>query len=203
MKKKPNKVIIIFIIIGVLLLSFLGYKVYNDFFSEKDNIKKLDSLELYGYSLSSNDTNAFKTEFETLRTLLNEEPINYEEYAKSISKLFIIDLYTINNKLGSTDIGGTEFIYEDLVDNFKENMGTTIYKYVESNVNGNRTQELPEVSDVTIDDIFNTTYTYNNKEYNGYIVKASWNYVKDLGYQSSIALTIIKDNNKLFIVKGE
>lgn len=203
MKKKPNKVIIIFIIIGVLLLSFLGYKVYNDFFSEKDNIKKLDSLELYGYSLSSNDTNAFKTEFETLRTLLNEEPINYEEYAKSISKLFIIDLYTINNKLGSTDIGGTEFIYEDLVDNFKENMGTTIYKYVESNVNGNRTQELPEVSDVTIDDISNTTYTYNNKEYNGYIVKASWNYVKDLGYQSSIALTIIKDNNKLFIVKGE
>lgn len=200
---KNKKIILLFILIGILLFGFLGFKVYNDFFEDNSNTKKIDSLELYGYSLTKNDSELFKTEFEALRTTLNKEPINYEEYAKSISKLFIIDLYTINNKLGSTDIGGTEFIYPDLVLNFTENMGSSLYKNVETNIYGDRTQKLPVVSEVTVGSIEDTTYTYNDVDYEGYSVKLTWNYVEDLGYQNTINLTLIKSNNKLFIVKAE
>ena len=200
---KNKKIILLFILIGILLFGFLGFKVYNDFFKDNSNTKKIDSLELYGYSLTKNDSELFKTEFEALRTTLNKEPINYEEYAKSISKLFIIDLYTINNKLGSTDIGGTEFIYPDLVLNFTENMGSSLYKNVETNIYGDRTQKLPVVSEVTVGSIEDTTYTYNDVDYEGYSVKLTWNYVEDLGYQNTINLTLIKSNNKLFIVKAE
>ena len=200
---KNKRTILLFILIGVLLFGFLGFKVYNDFFKDNSNAKKIDSLELYGYSLTKNDSELFKTEFEALRTTLNKEPINYEEYAKSISKLFIIDLYTINNKLGSTDIGGTEFIYPDLVTNFTENMGSSLYKNVETNIYGDRTQKLPEVSEVTVDSIEETTYAYKDVDYEGYSVKLTWNYVEDLGYQNTINLTLIKSNSKLFIVKAE
>ena len=200
---KNKRTILLFILIGVLLFGFLGFKVYNDFFKDNSNAKKIDSLELYGYSLTKNDSELFKTEFEALRTTLNKEPINYEEYAKSISKLFIIDLYTINNKLGSTDIGGTEFIYPDLVLNFTENMGSSLYKNVETNIYGDRTQKLPEVSEVTVDSIEETTYAYKDVDYEGYSVKLTWNYVEDLGYQNTINLTLIKSNSKLFIVKAE
>lgn len=201
-KNKGIGVIIIFIIVGIVLFGYLGYRVKNDFFKGSER-KKLDSIELYGYTLSKNDTDIYKTYFKELSKTLNENPINYNEYAKLISKLFVIDLYTLDNKLASTDIGGLEFLHNDLKDNFKENIGSTLYNYVESNIDGKRTQELPIVKDVEVTDVFETKYTYNKTEYDAYIVSTNITYEKDLGYPSSMKLTIIKDNNILYIVKGE
>lgn len=201
-KNKGRGVIVIFIIVGIILFGYLGYKVKNDFFKGSER-KKLDSIELYGYTLSKNDTEIYKTYFKELSKVLNEKTIDYTEYAKLISKLFVIDLYTLDNKLASTDIGGLEFLHKDLKDNFKENMGSTLYNFVESNIDGKRTQELPIVKDVNVSDVFETKYTYNKTEYDAYIVSTDITYEKDLGYPKSMKLTIIKDNNILYIVKGE
>lgn len=201
-KNKVRGVIVIFIIVGIILFGYLGYRVKNDFFKGSER-KKLDSIELYGYTLSKNDTEIYKTYFKELSKVLNEKTIDYTEYAKLISKLFVIDLYTLDNKLASTDIGGLEFLHKDLKDNFKENMGSTLYNFVESNIDGKRTQELPIVKDVNVSDVFETKYTYNKTEYDAYIVSTDITYEKDLGYPKSMKLTIIKDNNILYIVKGE
>ena len=201
-KNKGRGVIVIFIIVGIILFGYLGYRVKNDFFKVSER-KKLDSIELYGYTLSKNDTEIYKTYFKELSKVLNEKTIDYTEYAKLISKLFVIDLYTLDNKLASTDIGGLEFLHKYLKDNFKENMGSTLYNFVESNIDGKRTQELPIVKDVNVSDVFETKYTYNKTEYDAYIVSTDITYEKDLGYPKSMKLTIIKDNNILYIVKGE
>lgn len=201
-KNKGRGVIVIFIIVGIILFGYLGYRVKNDFFKGSER-KKLDSIELYGYTLSKNDTEIYKTYFKELSKVLNEKTIDYTEYAKLISKLFVIDLYTLDNKLASTDIGGLEFLHKDLKDNFKENMGSTLYNFVESNIDGKRTQELPIVKDVNVSDVFETKYTYNKTEYDAYIISTDITYEKDLGYPKSMKLTIIKDNNILYIVKGE
>ena len=201
-KNKGRGVIVIFIIVGIILFGYLGYRVKNDFFKGSER-KKLDSIELYGYTLSKNDTEIYKTYFKELSKVLNEKTIDYTEYAKLISKLFVIDLYTLDNKLASTDIGGLEFLHKDLKDNFKENMGSTLYNFVESNIDGKRTQELPIVKDVNVSDVFETKYTYNKTEYDAYIVSTDITYEKDLGYPKRMKLTIIKDNNILYIVKGE
>lgn len=201
-KNKGRGVIVIFIIVGIILFGYLGYRVKNDFFKGSER-KKLDSIELYGYTLSKNDTEIYKTYFKELSKVLNEKTIDYTEYAKLISKLFVIDLYTLDNKLASTDIGGLEFLHKDLKDNFKENMGSTLYNFVESNIDGKRTQELPIVKDVNVSDVFETKYTYNKTEYDAYIVSTDITYEKDLEYPKSMKLTIIKDNNILYIVKGE
>lgn len=203
--KSKNSIltIVVFIVIGIILFGYLGYRVYNDFFKDNTVHKQIDSIELYEYTLSENDTNIFKTYFKELTAILNEKPINNVEYAKTISKLFIIDLYTLNNKLGSTDIGGLEFLHKDLRDNFKENMGSSLYKFVENNLNNDRKQELPIVKDVTIEDVSESKWKYKDTEYPAYIVTAKWTYEKDLGYQSSMKLTIINDNDILYIVKGE
>lgn len=201
-KNKGRGVIVIFIIVGIILFGYLGYRVKNDFFKGSER-KKLDSIELYGYTLSKNDTEIYKTYFKELSKVLNEKTIDYNEYAKLISKLFVIDLYTLDNKLASTDIGGLEFLHKDLKDNFKENMGSTLYNFVESNIDGKRTQELPIVKDVEVSDVFETKYTYNKTEYDAYLVSTNITYEKDLGYPKNMKLTIIKDNNILYIVKGE
>lgn len=201
-RKSDRKIILLFIVVGILLFGFLGYRVNKDFLSKNSSKKQIDSIEYYGYTLTKNDTDIYKSTFKELSKTLNNKPIDNTEYAKLISKLFIIDLYTLNNKLSSTDIGGLEFLHKDLRENFKENMGASLYKYVESNIDGKRTQELPVVKDVTISDVFETKYTYNKNEYSAYLVTANWTYEKDLGYQTSTKLTVINDNDILYIVKG-
>lgn len=207
MSKRKNKsdtlIIIVFVMIGVLLFGFLGYRVYNDFFNKPDAKKEIESIGLYGYSLHDRDSSAYKDTFKELNKALSTNNIDYKNYATLASKLFIMDLFTLDNKLGSTDIGGLQFIHKDLKENFKENMGDTIYKYVEINIDGKRTQELPVVKEVTVSNVFETKYTYNNKDYPAYVVTANWEYEKDLGYQKSMKITFIKDKNILYIVKGE
>ena len=202
-KKNDRKIILLFVVVGLLLFGFLIYRVNKDFFSKNTNKKQIDSIEYYGYTLTKSDTDIYKTTFKELTKVLNEKPIDNTLYAKLISKLFIIDLYTLDNKLSSTDIGGLEFLHKDLKENFKENMGSTLYNFVESNIDGKRTQELPIVKDVIVDDVFETKYTYNKTEYDAYIVSTTISYEKDLGYPKNMKLTIINDNNILYIVKGE
>ncbi len=203
MKRKSDiKVILLFIVVGVLLLGFLGYRINKDFLSKSTNKKQIDSIDFYGYTLSKSDTDLYKSTFKELSKVLNEKPVNMNEYAKAISKLFIIDLYSLDNKLTSTDIGGVEFLHKDLRENFKENMGSTLYKFVESNLDSKRKQELPMVKEVNVTDVFETKYTYNKNEYPAYLVTVNWTYEKDLGYQTSTKLTIINDNDILYIVKG-
>ena len=52
-----------------------------------------------------------KTEFDVLKANLESDTIDEEAYALSIAKLFIIDLYTMNNKINKYDIGGIEYVY--------------------------------------------------------------------------------------------
>lgn len=201
-KKSDRKIIFLFVVVGILLLGFLGYRINKDFLSKSNNKKQIDSIDFYGYTLSKSDTDLYKSTFKELSKVLNEKPVDMNSYAKLISELFIIDLYSLDNKLTSTDIGGIEFLHKDLRENFKENMGSTLYKFVESNIDGKRKQELPMVKEVNVSDVFETKYTYNKNEYPAYLVTADWSYEKDLGYQTSIKLTIINDNDILYIVKG-
>lgn len=202
-KRTDKKVIALFIITGVILFIFLGIKIYFDFFRDTSVKKQIDSIEYYGYTLEKRDNDIYIDYYKELNKTLGEKDINYSDYAKLMSKLFLIDLFTLDNKLGSTDIGGLEFLHKDLKENFKENMGNGMYKFIEINLDGKRKQELPIVKDVIVDDVFETKYTYNKVEYSAYLVTANIEYEKDLGYQSSIKLTIIKDDKILYIVKGD
>ena len=206
-KKKDIKIIIVFIVIGVLIFGYLGYRIKVDFYSNKKEEvvkeKTLRNLELYGYTLSENDTELYKSVFKDLETALNEEPINYQEYAKLVSELFIIDVYTLNNKLTSTDIGGNEFLHKDLISNFNENMGLSLYRNIQSNLDGKRTQQLPEVSKIEATNVEEGKYSYNGQEYDSYIVTLNWEYVVDMGYQNSMKVTLIKEKDMLYVVKGE
>ena len=206
-RKINFKRIYYFVSIALLLIVLLiiGVKVYFDFFRNDDKSvetrEKLDSLELYGYTLDDEDTELYKSYFNELKEVLNEDDINNKKYASLLVQLFVVDVYNLNNKLTSTDIGGLEFIHTDLVENFKINLGDTMYNTIESNLYGDRTQSLPVVSEVTINSVEEYNYNYNDQEYDGYLVSASWEYESDLGYENCASFILIEDNNKLNIVE--
>ncbi len=204
MKKfnKDSLITLFFILLGIILFSFIGLTVYKDFFKKTKEDVVLKNLELYGYTLQESDTDVYKKEFDNLSKVLNQKEINFEEYAKSISKLYIIDFYTLSNKVSNTDIGGLEFIYPMYINNFKLKAKDTIYKYIEVNYNGERTQVLPEVSEVLVDSINKSTYKIGEEEFESFELDITWNYKEDLGYQTSSTLVIVKDSNKLYIVES-
>ena len=191
----------------LIVITVIGVKFTFEFLVKDDkNVvtkKELDSLELYGYTLDDYDSDLYKEYFNDLKSTLNSDEVNYEDYAKEIVKLFVSDFYTLDNKLTSSDIGGVEFIPSDMVENFKMHAGDTMYNHVKTNIYGDRVQELPIVKRVDVTNLESITYTYKDKEYSGYKVSASWEYQEDLGYKSNEIFTLIKDNNKLYIVVGE
>lgn len=210
MRKVLNKnKLFYFVMISLILVVIIviGVKFTFEFLVKDDkNVvtkKELDSLELYGYTLDDYDSDLYKEYFNDLKGTLNSKEVNYEDYAKEIVKLFVSDFYTLDNKLTSSDIGGVEFIPSDMVENFKMHAGDTMYNHVKTNIYGDRVQELPIVKSVEVTNIENITYTYKDKEYSAYKVSARWEYQEDLGYKNNEIFTLIKDNNKLYIVVGE
>lgn len=210
MKRAINKNKVFYLTVSVLAVLVIiagGVKVFFDFFvsDERQVVSKtkLDSLEMYGYTLDDLDTELYRTYFEELKEVLNDDEIDMSSYASVLSKLFIADFYTLSNKVTSSDIGGVEFVHVDIVDNFKINAGDTMYNHVKNNVYGDRTQELPIVKNVTIDNIQEVKYNYKDKEYDAFKVVAKWEYEKDLGYDNVGTLYLIKDNNKLNVVEKQ
>lgn len=210
MRKVLNKnKLFYFVMISLILVVIIviGVKFTLEFLvkNEKNVVtkKELDSLELYGYTLDDYDSDLYKEYFNDLKGTLNSKEVNYEDYAKEIVKLFVSDFYTLDNKLTSSDIGGVEFIPSDMVENFKMHAGDTMYNHVKTNIYGDRVQKLPIVKSVEVTNIENITYTYKDKEYSAYKVSARWEYQEDLGYKNNEIFTLIKDNNKLYIVVGE
>ena len=206
MKKKYKVILSVIVIFILLIIAFFTIKLL---FSKKNNtanIKVLDSIPNYNYTLDERDSKLMKDTYQELKGILKEKEINYEDYAKAIAKLFVIDLFTMNNKINKYDIGSIEYVYPDSVSNFKINVGDTLYKTLENNADGKRNQKLPAVKSILSSDITKGKYKLNDKEHDAYNVSLLWNYDEDLGYDDSAIITLIKENKQLYIVqykKGE
>lgn len=200
--KKKYKVILIIIIILIVLLaaSIVAVKLLSKS-DNKDAVKVVDSIDEFGYTLDDRDTKLMKNTYNELKNVLSADEINYEEYAKKLAELFVIDLFTMDNKVNRYDVGSTEYVYPDNVDNFKTNVEDTIYKSMENNSDGKRRQDLPEVSSITNSSVEGSTFLFGEDEYDSYVVSITWDYVDDLGYDDNATITLIELDNKLYVVE--
>lgn len=199
-EKKPGKGKKVLIVLLVLvLLAGAGFGVYKLFF-DKDGkksvveVKVLDSLDDYGYTLSDKDTELFKGEYNILKDLLNEKDIDNEKYATQVAKLFVIDLYTISTKVNKLDIGGSEYYYLDKVTMFEKKVMDTLYYHLEDNTYGDRKQELPEVKSVEVLSTEETKYKIGENEKDAYLVQLEWTYVEDMGYDTEASIVLCKED---------
>ncbi len=201
-KKKKLKYKIPLIILAILIIFIVIMLIFKIFGGKKEDttVKVVDSIDNFGYTLDERDTKLMKDTYNELKKCLQNKDVDYDEYAKILAKLFIIDLYTINNKVNKYDVGSLEYVYPDNIDNFKLNVEDTLYKIVENNTDNKRKQSLPEVSSITVDDVKKDKFSYGEDEHDSYIVKANWQYAKDLGYDDSATVTLIQKDNRLYVV---
>ncbi len=203
MKKKTKIILIIILVLILAFLSlFIGYKLYDNN-TDKNTYKQEDSIKEYGYTLDDRDTKLMKDTFKKLKSTLKSNNIDYKEYAKLLSELYVIDIFTIDNKINKYDTPSLEYILEDNKENFSNNITDTLYKYLLDNSDGFREQDLPVVESIEATNIEELTYTYKDTSYNGYKVNLSWTYKKDYGYDKSAIIDVINKDNRLFIVGYE
>lgn len=204
MKKDKLKRIMLLtlFILQIILVLVIYFKFFKKEQKEIKENKVVDTIKNYDYHLKEEDSKLTSTLFNELDKVLSDEEINEEEYAKLISQLFVIDFYTLNNKLSNTDIGGIQYIHPDIKDNFIIKAENTVYKYVKSNIYRNRTQELPIITNTIIEDIKVTDYTSKTyKDNNSYQIKIKVEYQKDLKYPTEIELKLIHKDKKLYIIE--
>lgn len=202
--RKRYKIWLTVIVILIILTSLLGVM---KLFMPKDEEKNpnvtnvIDSIQDYGYSLDDRDSKYMQEEFKNLIDILKSSEVDDDAYATSLAKLFIIDFYTLNNKINKYDVGSLEYILSDKVDEFKAKAMDTIYFDLIDNTYKDRVQELPEITEVNIENLEHTKFDLNEENMDAIKVTLKFSYKKDLGYDKEGTIYFVKKGNKLEVVK--
>lgn len=200
---------ILFMIIIIVVVAIIGVLTYfilesNDGDEGNNNIvKTVGEIKGYNITLKENASDAYKSEFEILRKNLESANINTDEYAESVAKMFLMDLYTINNKKNKYDVGGLDFVMPESKDNYILNVTNTLYSFVEDNTRGKRKQSLPEVTSVVVDKVERREFVIESTKttYDAYYFNMSLKYRYDLGYDQTAEVIVINKDNFMYVVE--
>lgn len=199
--KKCAKLVILVVVLALIGVG-IGVVVGNSKKKKVVEAKVVDSIEGYSYKLHDNDTELYKNLFEELKEVLESDTVDEEAYVTIISKMFIADFFTLDNKITNDDIGGVDFVHQDALENFKLKAKDTVYKYVKSDVYGDRDQELPVVSEFKDVSVSTTTVSYEDiNDSKAYKVVVSFDYEKDLGYVKEKTLIFVHEDKVLSLIE--
>ena len=201
MKKKYKYPLLLLILVIIVIVGLILFKLFFAKDEVKNNVKVIDSIVDFSYTLDERDTKLMKDNYQELKNILKEREIDYKEYAIVLAKLFVIDLFTMDNKINKYDVACLEYVYPDNLENFKTNVEDTIYKLMEDNTYGKRTEKLSIVNNVEITNEEESTFKINEEEVPSYVVTLNWTYDKDLGYDKNAKITMIRKDKKLYVVE--
>ena len=157
------------IVISVLLVGVISLGVLRIFYHEEEEKREVNvtsvisNIDDYGYTLDDRDTDYMKEVFHELENILEAEEVDYEAYAEALAKLFVIDFYTLDNKINKYDVGSLEYILSSSVESFRLKAQDTIYRDVIDNTYRDRIQDLPEITNVEIGNTEDTTFMLNDE----------------------------------------
>lgn len=203
MKKKFKYPLIAIGVIMLVLIGLISFKIF--FNGDISEVKVIDTISDYSYTLDERDTEYMKSVYNELKSVLKEKDIDEEKYASNLAKLFVIDLFTLDNKINKYDVASLEYVYPDNIENFKLNVENTLYKAIEDDTYKKRSQELPVVKMVEVKDVKEDKFLIKEEEVSSYVVSLNIEYEHDLGYDKEATVTVIKSDKKMYVVeyKGE
>ena len=195
------------IVISVLLVIVISLGVLKIFFNKDEELKKeanvsnvISNITDYGYTLDDRDTDYMKDTFHELEDILSASEVDYHLYADTLAKLFVIDFYTLDNKINKYDVGSLEYILSSKVDMFRQKAVDTIYRDILDNTYRDRIQDLPEITNVTVLNTEDVTFTLNEEEVSAIKVTMNYEYKEDLGYDTEGTIYFVRNAQKLEVV---
>jgi len=191
--------IALFLIFGIILYLYGTLQKTE----EPTNVSTVENtISNCGYFINDNASNYYKSEFNNLKTLLEgSEAPDDNEYMSLIAKLFVIDLMSFNDKINKYEVTSSQYFLDTKQDMFTNKVVDNFYNIIEDNSYDDRKQALPEVSEIVISNMEDSTYIIEDIEYKANIITIDITYEKDLGYDKEVIVTLIKKDNKYYVVK--
>ena len=200
-KYKVGLIVISVLLVGVISLGVLRIFYNNEEEKREVNVTSvISNISDYGYTLDDRDTDYMKEVFSELENILEALEIDYHAYAEALAKLFVIDFYTLENKINKYDVGSLEYILSSSVESFRLKAQDTIYRDVIDNTYRDRIQDLPEITNVEVVNTEDTTFTLNDEEVDAIKVEMNYEYKEDLGYDTEGTIYLVRNDVKLEIV---
>ena len=182
----------IFLIIILFVIAFVVLYIYGYLQRKGDEVvntsTEYDSIEKYGYKIYDNATQYYKDEFAKLKDMEDEE-----EIASQVAKLFAIDLLSIDYKINKYEVTSMQYYYSDKQEMFRQKVLDNFYNFVVDNSYDDRKQELPSVKEVKVLKTSKDKYQLDKQKVESYVVLLSVDYVKNLGYDDEVSITLVKD----------
>ena len=178
----------IFLITTLLLVGVLLYQVKgiadsgkNNDNSVRPNPPVVEEIQ-EDYQLSDMATAYQKEIFEELTQAKDDYQSSHtdltkEAYVELVVKNFIADFYTWSNKTGRNDVGGLQFIDEEMKVNFRKQAIDSFYENLDYYLKDYDLTSLLTVNNVTILDVnLDDTIEVEDEVIECISVKASWEY---------------------------
>ena len=188
------------IIMGILWyvsgMNRTGSKVVN-----KSEVQ--EEIKEFGYKINDNESTYYKDTFKELKNLLSNPDYDDNAYRDLVAKLFVIDLYSLGTKINKYEVSSIQYFHPDKQTMHQTKVIDNFYNMIEDNSYGKRSMELPIVSEVTIDEVLDTTYKLGDEEMPASEVDLSIAYEKDLEYDTYGKVILVKVENKWWVVSFE
>ena len=175
-----------------------------------------DGREEDGYYLRSNATDYQVELFEALLVAHRRHDIEQSDetlfdYAAVIAQNFIADFFTLLNKESRSDVGGVQFVTEDVRGNFQAYAVDNFYLYLNHYIEIFGSEALPEIVDISVDYVgFEMRYVdvedgeYLDEPVRTVIVDLTWDFAQTTleeidEFQTRARVTLIETDEGLRI----
>lgn len=193
---------------SVVLLLVGGYfSVRAILLDRKVDVVGVDQHNLY-YSLRKNGTDYQKAIYTQLSDAFDQEVINEEAISGLVVQNFVADFYTWTNKLRFNDVGGLQFLHNDVEGWVNAQALETFYNDMNYYLQNGGLEDTLEVSRVDVSAVKSEFEMGEDDEITkvpSYVVNASWSYLPSSKisvdeFQSSAVFTLIADDEGLFTI---
>lgn len=208
----------IFLITTLLLVGVLLYQVKgiadsgkNNDNSVRPNPPVVEEIQ-EDYQLSDMATAYQKEIFEELTQAKDDYQSSHtdltkEAYVELVVKNFIADFYTWSNKTGRNDVGGLQFINEEMKANFRKQAIDSFYENLDYYLKDYDPTSLLTVNNVTTLDVnLDDTIEVEDEVIECISVKASWEYedtsLDDIGQFQNEATFILTESNDYLVLNA-
>lgn len=204
MKKSSNFYMKYIAIISLVLVAFGGFyaiKAMNSMNSGESVAVEKDNPH---YSLRKNATEYQREIYKELSDAFRETPLNQEKISGLVVKNYVADFYTWTNKLRFNDVGGIQYLHEDVESWVNAQALETFYNNMNYYLTNGGLEDTLEIKDVQVK-VTPITFEYNDEEVDAFSVDTKWQYVASnkldiADYQDEAQFTLIADSEGLFTI---
>lgn len=202
--KQTKGLLLIVMMSTLLVLSVGGYYIITGYLNQS-SVKSVTNSSNEYYLLRSNATEYQKQIYEELTNALKKEPQDEQLIAQLIAKNYVADFYTWTNKVGTQDVGGVQFLNDEIRKPFRDKALETFYSDMNCYLKEGKIETTLEVqsSNTTV-----TTGHYDiDEETQGdaYVVSIQWQYQPStsldlFNYQNEAQVYVTKDSEGVYSI---